>query len=275
MRECGRPLLGGQRLMQGLALHYYCVPGDFPPRKSATHFGGEEWDELMALAARMDAFIRRHAAIMDLHDPARSVALVVDEWGAWHAPEPGTPEGFFFQQGTVRDAVMAGFILNTFIAHAGRVRLANLAQAANVVHAVLLTEGDRLLRTPTWDVFALYRGHHESVQLPVEIDAGMRRWGDLAYPRVSAAATQAADGAITVTLCNLDYAAEVGLALEVRGAEATRVAAQILTARDPQAHNTFAAPDAVRAQAFAALERRGSGWELTLPPHSVLALTLS
>lgn len=275
MRECGRPLLGGQRLMQGLALHYYCVPGDFPPRKSATQFGEPEWDELMALTARLGEYIAGHIAIMDRHDPEKYVALVVDEWGAWHAPEPGTPPGHFYQQGTVRDAVMAGYALNTFIHHADRVRVANLAQVANVVHAALLIKDGRLLRTPTWDVFTLYRAHHEGVQLPVELAAGTRRWGELAYPSVSAAASRAADGRITVTLCNLDYAAPVDLVLNLPGVSFAGVSARILTAATPQAHNTFAQPDAVRARDFSARMPSADSCELTLPPHSVVALTFA
>jgi alpha-N-arabinofuranosidase len=275
MRECGRPLLGGQRLLQGLALHCYCVPGDFPPLKSATTFGETEWDELMALTARLGEYIASHAAIMDRYDPEKHVALVVDEWGAWHAPEPGTPPGHFFQQGTVRDAVMAGYALNLFIRHADRVRLANLAQAANVVHAALLIRDGQLLRTPTWDVFTLYRAHQDGVQLPVELDAGLRRWGDLVYPRVSAAASRAADGRITVTICNLDYAAAISLTLQLPGVSATRAEGRILSAGQPQAHNSFSQPDAVRACAFTAVQPAAGGWELTLPPHSVLALTFA
>jgi alpha-L-arabinofuranosidase len=212
---------------------------------------------------------------MDRHDPEKYVALVVDEWGAWHAPEPGTPPGHFYQQGTVRDAVMAGYVLNTFIGHADRVRVANLAQAANVVHAALLIKDGRLLRTPTWDVFTLYRAHHEGVQLPVELAAPLRPWGSLAYPQVSAAASCAADGSITVTLCNLDYAAPVKIALALPGATPARATARILTAATPQAHNTFDQPDAVRARAFTAMVASAAGWELTLPPHSVVALTLA
>jgi alpha-N-arabinofuranosidase len=152
------------------------------------------------------------------------------------------------------------------------VRLANLAQATNVIHAPLLIKDGRLLRTPTWDVFALYRAHHEGVQLPVELAAGTRRWGDLAYPSVSAAASRAADGRVTVTLCNLDYAAPVELTLHLPGVSFAGVSARILTAATPQAHNTFDRPDAVRAREFTALQPVPSGWELTLPPHSVVAL---
>lgn len=272
MRECGRPLLGGQRLMQDLALHYYCVPGDFPPRFSATDFGEAEWDELMARAARMDEFIARHTAVMDRHDPERHVGLAVDEWGAWHAPEPGTPPGHFLQQGTLRDAVMAGFVLNTFVRHAARVRLANLAQVANVIHALFLTDGPRLVRTPTWDVFGLYRRHQDAAALPAEASGvGARSWEGLSYPALSVAATRAADGAVTVTLCNLEYARPLALTLEC-GALAPAESRVLRSAR-PQDHNTFARPETVRAAAATPPSRLGAGWALELPPHSVTALT--
>lgn len=272
MRECGRPLLGGQRLMQGLALHYYCVPGDFPPSRSATDFDAAGWGELMARAARMDEFIRGHRAIMDRHDPEGYVGLVVDEWGAWHAPEPGTPPGHYFQQGAVRDAVMAGFILNTFIHHAGRVRIANLAQVANVIHSVILTDGNRLLRTPTWDAFALYRPHHDADQIPVALEAAEQRWGDWKFPGASAAASRAADGTLCLTVCNLDYAAPLDLAVRLDGAAAGWVAGNLLAGASPQAHNTFAAPDTVRARPLAAPAQANGVWRLTLPAASVAQL---
>jgi len=272
MRECGRPLLGGQQLMQGLALHCYCVPGDFPPSKSATEFGEPEWNELMARAARMNEFTTRHSEIMDRHDPEKYVALVVDEWGAWHAPEPGTPPGHFFQQGTMRDAVMAAFTLNIFIHHADRVRIANLAQVANVVHALLLTREGRLLRTPTWDVFELYRHHHDALSLPTEVDTIARRWDGHEYPQVSASASRAEGRGVTLTLCNLDYASAVDVFLELQGGAFTGCRSRILAAPAPQAHNTFSKPDAVRARPGPVPTRDGDGWSMTLPPHSVLAL---
>jgi alpha-N-arabinofuranosidase len=274
MRECGRPLLGGQRLLQGLALHSYCVPGDFPPSKSATAFGEAEWDELMGLAAGMDRLLTRHRAVMDRHDPEAHVALVVDEWGAWHAAEPGTPPGHFFQQGTVRDAVMAALTLNLFVRHAARVRVANLAQAMNVIHSVLLARGPALVRTPTWDVFRMYRRHHDARSLPVEVDGPVCGEGDVAYPAVSAAASVASDGAVTVTWCNLGYAAGAEVDLRVDGREVTRAEASVLTGDCAQAHNTFERPDAVREAGFGGLRRRGNDWKLELPPHSVVAVTL-
>lgn len=276
MRECGRPLLGGQRLMQGLALHYYCVPGDFPPSKSATEFGEVEWDELMARAGRMEEFVARHGAIMDRHDPDAYVGLYVDEWGAWHAPEPGTPDGHFYQQGTLRDAVMAGYVLNTFVRHARRVRGANLAQTANVVHSLFLTDGGRLLRTPTWDVFALFRAHHAAAAVPVEVaGAGERAWEAWRYPRLSAAATRrAADGAVTLTLCQLDYAAPLTVA--IRGAGGRPVRVRQLAGTAPQLHNTFAQPEAVRlAQIGLPCGGADDSWELELPPHSVTEVTFA
>jgi alpha-L-arabinofuranosidase len=274
MRECGRALLGDQRVMQGLALHSYCVPGDFPPRKSATEFGEAEWDELMGLAAGMDERVARHRAVMDRHDPDGYVALVVDEWGAWHAPEPGTPPGHFFQQNTVRDAVMAALTLNIFIGHAERVRIANLAQTMNVIHAVLLSRGPALVRTPTWDVFRMYRPHHDARRLPLKIDGPVLGGNGFTYPAVSAAATVAGDGVRTITWCNLAYGMPAEVELHVDGADGVAAEATVLTAPRPQAHNTFEQPGAVREVPFEGVRRSAGGWCLTLPPHSVVALTL-
>jgi len=47
------------------------------------------------------------SAMMDRYDPQKKVALVVDEWGAWYAPLPGTNPGFLVQQNSLRDAMLA------------------------------------------------------------------------------------------------------------------------------------------------------------------------
>ena len=82
------------RLMNGLSLHYYTVPGGWANRGSATKFGEEEWFDTMDRALKIEEYIKRHKAIMDRYDPEKRVGLIVDEWGTWYQVEPGTNPSF-------------------------------------------------------------------------------------------------------------------------------------------------------------------------------------
>jgi alpha-L-arabinofuranosidase len=62
----------------------------------------------------MEPLIAKHSAIMDLYDPQRKLPLVVDEWGVWLAPLPGSNPGFLIQQNSLRDAIVAALNLDIF-----------------------------------------------------------------------------------------------------------------------------------------------------------------
>ena len=277
MRAAFQTPIGGP-LLQGLSLHYYTVPGgDWPPRHPATGFDSAGWKSVMALGWQMDRYVRGHCAVMDRYDPERRTALVVDEWGAWYAPEPGTNPGFLHQQQTIRDAVLAALTLNIFINHCERVRIANLAQIVNVLQAVALTEegGGRLVLTPTWDVLAFYAAHQDARRLAVLGDAGTSRHEGLDYPNVSATASLAADGAVNVTLCNTDPAAPAEVTLALTGRAAVLADTRVLATPVLTTCNTFDQPRAVTTRPLAGVSRHGDAVTLTLPPGSVAALRLA
>src|SRR5690606_16205400 len=134
----------------------------------------------------MEELVVKHSAIMDKYDPEKRVALVVDEWGGWYEVEPGTNPGFLYQQNTMRDAVIAGMTLNIFNNHAERVRMANLAQTINVLQAVILTEGEKMLLTPTYHVMEMYKVHQDAQLIPLHIKCGDYTFGDEKIPAISA-----------------------------------------------------------------------------------------
>jgi alpha-N-arabinofuranosidase len=211
---------------------------------------------------------------MDRYDPEKRIGLVVDEWGTWFSVEPGTNPRFLYQQNTIRDALVAGIHLNIFNNHSDRVRMANLAQTVNVLQSVILTEGERMILTPTYHVFDMFKVHQGATLLPVLMDGGEYRLQDKAIPRISASASVDAAGAVHLSLCNLspDMPAEVdGL---LRGCTATRVTGTVLTADTIQAHNTFDAPDLVRPVVFEGARLEGERLLATLPPRSVTVLEL-
>ena len=141
MREAGR-------FMDGLSLHYYTVARDWKNKGSAIDFDERDWFMTMKKTLMMDELVTRHSTIMDQYDPDKRVGLIVDEWGTWHDPEPGTHPRFLYQQNTLRDALVAGINLNIFNNHCDRVQMANIAQTINVLQAVILTEGEKMILTP-------------------------------------------------------------------------------------------------------------------------------
>jgi alpha-N-arabinofuranosidase len=222
----------------------------------------------------MQEFLERHAAIMDRYDPRKRVALIVGEWGTWHDVEPGTNPGFLHQQNTLRDAIVAAWNLNLFNNHADRVRGANIAQMVNVLQAMILTEGDRMLLTPTYHVFELFTPHHDAILLPSIVDPGAYVVDGDSVPAVSASASRDSVGVIHLSLVNLDPTSPRSIAAEIRGAGVSSVRGRILTAQAMNAHNTFDDPDAVQPAAFRGARLVDGRVVIGLPAKAVVMLEL-
>src|SRR5205823_8880392 len=149
------------RQMNGIGVHYYTLPtGNWNAKGSATQFGEDQWHSTLLRALRMEELVQKHSEIMDKYDPQKRIGMMVDEWGAWYDPEPGSNPGFLFQQNSLRDALVAGATLNIFNNHADRVKMANIAQMINVLQAMILTDKEKMILTPTYHVFEMYTVHH-------------------------------------------------------------------------------------------------------------------
>lgn len=262
----------GER-MNGLALHHYCGTGKRSAR--ATQFEEYDWAFNLRNAVLMEELIVKHSAIMDRYDPAKKIALVVDEWGAWHLGEPGTNPAFLYQQNSLRDAVVAGLTLNIFNRYCERVRLCNLAQTVNVLQAVLLTDGPNMLRTPTYHVFEMYRVHHDAALVPSFLECDPYKCEDQQVPSLDVSASRKAGGPVNITLCNLNPKKAAEVKIDVRGMTPKAVKGRVLTAPKMTAHNTFEKPNAVVPSAFDGFVRRGGVLTVKAPPRSVLALAVS
>jgi alpha-N-arabinofuranosidase len=202
------------------------------------------------------------------------VALVVDEWGAWHQVEPGTNPGFLYQQNTLRDALVAGISLNIFNRHCDRVRMANIAQTVNVLQAMILTDKARMLLTPTFHVFEMYSVHQDATLLPSDLTCADYQFGSQKTAGLSASASRDKAGKVHVTLCNLNPNAPAELTCELKGVKAGRVSGRVLTATEMQAHNTFDAPETIRPAEFKDVKVTGEGLTATLPAKSVVVLEI-
>ncbi|MFB0517051.1 MAG: alpha-N-arabinofuranosidase [Candidatus Neomarinimicrobiota bacterium] len=258
--------------MQGIGVHKYTVFEDWDKKGSATQFGEYEWFGTLQKTLAMDSILTRHEAIMDRYDPDGNVALLVDEWGAWYDVEPGTNPGFLYQQNTLRDALVAAINLNIFNRHCDRVKMANIAQTVNVLQAIILTEGEQMVLTPTYHVFDMFKVHQDATLLPVELRSREYRYGDEAITALQASASRDADGKIHISICNLDPRRPAELTCEIRGAKPKGVTGQVLTAPAINSHNTFDNPEAVKPTIFDAAVLNGNELVATLPARSVVVL---
>ena len=258
------------RNMNGLSLHYYCGTGK--KSRSATQFDEEDWFFLLKNALRMEELLNGHIAIMDKYDPQKKVALMVDEWGAWHQVEPGTNPGFLYQQNSLRDALVAALTLNSFNQHCDRVKMANLAQTVNVLQALVLTDKEKMVLTPTYHVYEMYTVHFDAFLLPTDLQTSDYTLGQEKIPAVNVSASRDKMGKVHVTLCNLNPNAAAEIACELNGAQATRLAGRVLTAPQITSHNTFAAPETVKPAEFKEYKLTARGFSVTLPPKSVVVL---
>ncbi|MFC6652374.1 alpha-N-arabinofuranosidase [Paenibacillus rhizoplanae] len=265
------------RFMDSLTLHYYTLPtSDWNHKGAATGFGTDEYFTTLKKALFMDELVTRHIAIMDKYDPEKRVGLIVDEWGTWYDVEPGTNPGFLYQQNTIRDALVAGLTLNIFHKHSDRVRMANIAQTVNVLQAVILTEGEKMLLTPTYHVFNMYKVHQDAELLELTVDSPVYSYEGVEIPEVSASASVNAEGIIHVSLCNLNHASSAVLPLALRGlAGQASVSGTTLAGASIDAHNSFEQPEAVTPQAFSAFKLEGDTLTVELPPMSVTVLAIT
>lgn len=259
------------RMLDGVALHHYSVI-DWNAKSSATGFSEAEYFKTMERSWLMDELIDKHLAIMDKYDPDGKVDLVVDEWGGWYDVEPGTNPGFLFQQNTLRDAMIAGLILNIFNNHAKRVKMANLAQTVNVLQAVILTDQERLLLTPTYHVMHLYKGHQDAQLLPVAFTSPDYELDGQRLPALSVSASRNASGKVLLSLVNIDARKKHPVEIDLGSLGLKSLKGRILTSARLQDHNSFEKPEAVKPAPFNGFTYRQGIFKAELPPFSVVVI---
>ncbi|HMO60886.1 MAG TPA: alpha-L-arabinofuranosidase C-terminal domain-containing protein [Ferruginibacter sp.] len=260
-------------MLEGVALHHYSVI-NWNQKGSATSFDEAQYFATMKSALKMEELVTKHSVIMDKYDPAKKVALVVDEWGGWYDVEPGTNPGFLYQQNTMRDAMIAGVTLNIFHNHCDRVKMANLAQTVNVLQAVILTNKEKMILTPTYHVLEMYNVHQDASLLPVKIISNDYIFGDAKLPAVSISASKDKAGVTHISLVNIHAALPQEVSINISGQKYASVSGKILTASRLQDFNTFEEPGKVLPVLFDDASLQGDILKVKLPPFSVVVLTL-
>jgi len=260
---------------QGLSIHYYSLVDGWNNKGSATDFDERQWFQTMRANLQMEQVIKGHEAIMDRYDPQHTKGLVVDEWGNWFNVEPGTNPGFLYQQNTLRDAVTAAIHLNIFNQHAERVKVANLAQTVNVLQSVILTKDDKMVLTPTYHVFRMFRVHQNARLLKTDLKCEDYVNGDRKIQSVSASASVDAAGKVHISLANLNPGKALTLTCPVIGETFKKVTGEVLTADSMNAMNTFEAGDNIKPATFNGFTYKDGILTVNMPSKSVIVLELS
>jgi alpha-L-arabinofuranosidase len=260
-------------LIEGVALHHYSVI-EWENKGSATDFSEAQYFATMKQALLMEELVIKHSAIMDKYDPKKKIAMVVDEWGGWYDVEKDTNPGFLFQQNTMRDAMIAGVTLNIFNNHSDRVRVANLAQTVNVLQAVILTNDEKLLLTPTYHVMEMYNVHQDARLIPVGVTTADYTSGAGKLPALSVSASKDTNGAVHISVVNIDINAPQQLTVELAGLKLTTVTGRILTSSRIQDCNTFDAPDKVKPTPYTGALLKSTMLSLKIPACAVVVLEL-
>lgn len=258
-------------MLDAIALHHYSVI-DWGNKGPAKGFSEDQYFTIMQRALHMEELITKHVAIMDKYDPKKRVDLFVDEWGGWYDVEPETNPGFLYQQNTMRDAMLAGATLNIFNKHADRVKMANLAQAINVLQAVILTEEEKLLLTPTYHVMRMYSVHHDAKLIPLSFVSPQYILHDQALPAVSASASVDGEGKVHFSIVNIDAHKAQTIELNISELNLKKVKGEILTSKNLQDHNTFDAPNTVQVSSFDGAKLKNGKLTLSVPPFSIVVL---
>lgn len=262
------------RKADGLSLHYYTIPtGNWNNKGSATYFTEDDYNTTVIKAYKMDELITRHTEIMNRHDPAHKVDLIVDEWGTWYDVEPGTNPGFLYQQNTMRDAMVAALTLNIFNKHSDRVKMANIAQTANVLQSVVLTDGEDMLLTPTYYVFKMFKQHQNSTLLGSYITTQVMETEAGKAPQLVESASVDEKGLICATVANLSAGKAAEFNCQIADSKIKSVKAEIIYG-DMKAYNDFTHKETVKTEVFADFEQTEDGFIAKLPPCSVAKFTV-
>lgn len=258
--------------INGISLHQYTW-GSMPFNELATGFGEKDYATVLMQTTWMERSVKKHKEIMDKYDPKKHVALVVDEWGVWLKPKAGTEQMFLQQDQSLRDGMAAAMNINIFARHADRVRMTNIAQMVNVLQAMIVTEGPKMVLTPTYHVYKMYVPFQDATLLPISFNAGVYKFDKITLPKVDAVAAKGKDGKIWLALINLDPNNSTNVTANIPGITATSAVGEVLTAASFNAINNFEAPNAVAPKPYNAKAENGS-LVLSLAPHSVTVVEL-
>lgn len=222
-----------KRHADALSLHYYTLPtGKWDHKGSATVFDKNEYNSTICKAYYIDELIKNHLAMMQSVQPNGNLKLIVDEWGTWYDVEPGTNPGFLYQQSTMRDAIVAALTLNIFNKHADKIIMANIAQTVNVLQSVILTDGENMVKTPTYYVFKMYKEHQNNTLIGSYITSDVIKSnndGNKQFPQLIESASRDENGTIYSTITNTSSVKSAKIKCQIADTRADSIYAEIIS----------------------------------------------
>ena len=264
--------------MNGLSLHYYTVTGWNGSKGSATKFSNDDYYWTLGKCLEIEDVIKKHSAIMDEKDPKQHIGLLVDEWGTWWDEEPGTIKGHLFQQNTMRDAFVAALSLNVFHRHSDRVRMANIAQIANVLQSMILTDTNgkgHMVLTPTYHVFRMYQPFQDATYLPLDVKCdSMKVRDNRTIPMISASAAKTKDGNMVISLANVSLDKAQNIDVDIEDAGIKNITGEILTSKNISDYNDFNNPDVVKPTPFKDVKIKRNTLKVKIPAKSIVVLNI-
>jgi alpha-N-arabinofuranosidase len=143
----------------------------------------------------------------------------------------------------------------------------------NVLQAMIMTDGAKMVLTPTYHVFRMYVAFQDAAFVPVRFDAGTYTHGDITLPRLDAIAARDAAGKLWLALTNVDPDRSVTVDARLSGVTPRSAAGETLTAPRVDSVNSFEAPSAVTPKPIVA-KVQGGTLALTLEPKSVTVISI-
>jgi len=258
--------------VNGVSLHYYTLPGNWTQKGSATRFTENEWFITLKKTLVIDTLITNHVKVMDIYDSKKELDLMVDEWGTWYDEEPGSNHGVLYQQNTLRDAMVAAVNLNIFNNHAERVKMTNIAQLINVLQSLILTQENKMVLTPTYYVFKMYKVHQNATLIPLKIKSLNYTFQNEVIPAINASASKDSTGKINITFVNVDPNKENPLTIDMGTSVKTDISGEIITAKSINSFNDFSSTEEVKIQKFTQFVCKDNKIILVLPPKSIVKI---
>ena len=261
------------QFVDALSLHYYTVTGpDWFHKNKATEFAKADYFETVKKTLKLGEIMDNNISILkQASKEDHQLKLIVDEWGNWFEVEPGTNPGFLYQQNTIRDAVVAGLNLNMFNDRCDTVVMSNIAQMINVLQAMILTDGPKMILTPTYHVYDLFKDHMDARHVESYAETEDLKDGDYEIPSLSVSSSEK-DGKLCITVVNTNPDKEAEVDIIVGGAKVSSAVAKTV-AGDITAHNTFDKPENVVIREIGAeVVEGGAGIKVKLPASSVTSI---
>lgn len=264
-----------RNMFQGLSTHYYSFARGWGDKGNATGFEEKDWFDVLKTSLKMEDVLDAHERVMDKYDPDKQKGLYVDEWGNWYNVEEGTNPGFLYQQNSLRDALTTAISLNLFNNHAARVKGANLAQTVNVLQALILTDGEKMVKTPTFYVFKLMKNHHDAQLIESKLITEDYSFNGESVPAISASVSKNDQGKYHITLTNCNPNKSISLRVDLLNRKVDDISARIISSDKMDAYNSFDQEEEVVDIDFTAFKLKEQVLMVQLPAKSVIDFEFS